>query len=103
MKGNVFYSLRLTIKENTVLDLLSKDVTDLARKYEVEFDKFTADHFYVALARYETELDEEKVKSVIGSLEDLPQPTISSFSIFYSLLNDPKPDKAKEIATFNLQ
>ncbi len=101
IRGNVFYSLRLNIEKNDALESLSNDMVELARKYEVPLDKFTADHGYVALARYTEELDEEKIKSIIGHIENLPQPTISSFSIFYSMLNDPKPDKAKEIATFN--
>ncbi|MCX6736205.1 MAG: hypothetical protein NTZ13_03930 [Candidatus Parcubacteria bacterium] len=100
IQGEIFYSLRLKIKQNKDLERLSDDVSFIAEKYQIPFDAFTNDHYHVGLGRYSTQdLDEQKVSEIID-LRRIIGTVITSFSLFYSIVNEPKPEKAIEVARF---
>jgi 2'-5' RNA ligase len=93
---DTFFSVRLKVAVNGELEELSLKIAEVARDYQVPFDVFTTDHFHVGLGRYKVEnINEEPLRELIA-IETLPQPIISSFSIFLSLQNNPKPASATE-------
>ena len=101
INGNSFFSLRLKLAPNPELDVFSERVREVAKNFETPFDVFTKDHYHVGLGRYaRSDLDDEKIKEII-TIDTLPEVIIRSFSIFHSMENTPKPEKATEIERFN--
>ncbi len=101
VQGSIYYSLRLKVAPNIDIDNLSEKIKNIASKYEVPFDAFSSDHFHLGLGRYNiSEVDTDLVNNII-SIEKLENAFVSSIAINYSMMNVPKPEKAKEV--FNLK
>jgi 2'-5' RNA ligase len=96
--GETYYAVKLKVALNGELEELSLKIAAIARDYSVPFDVFTGDHYHVGLGRYQVaNINEEPLKNLIA-IETLPQPVLTSFSIFHSMLNEPKPERATEVS-----
>jgi len=98
------YYITLKIKKNRYLEALSQKVMKVAQKHEVPYDKFTEYKFHVTLGKYAaSKLNEKELQKIIGNKNTIPKATISSFSIFYATINNPKLKSAIEVERFNFK
>ncbi|MDB4984332.1 MAG: hypothetical protein JWM20_511 [Patescibacteria group bacterium] len=99
--GRKVGALRLKLSPNADLDALSEKVVSIAKKYEVPFDVFSENHFHIGLGRYELEgLENVNVEEIIH-LDPNLEITVTSVALYFSMENDPKPDKASETASIS--
>jgi len=102
VQEETFTSIRLKVKDNKELKSVSEKVTNIAQKHEIPFDAFSEDHFHLGLGRYKNiEIHENDLKSIID-LDKFPELTISNVAVFFSMVNEPKPEKALNVFQIDL-
>jgi hypothetical protein len=97
--GKTFTTIRLKVQSTIPLNELSNKVQMMARKYEVPIDIFSDDHFHIGLGRYESQIDEKVIKSIVDT-ETIILLTVEKLGVYYSMFNEPKPEKAIKIAAY---
>ncbi len=98
-QGKTFTSVRMKLGSTLQFNEISRKVVEMAKKYEVPVDFFTEDHFHVGLGRYEGSIDKPLISKLIEE-EGMLVISIKKLAIYYSMLNEPKPEKAIERAVF---
>lgn len=103
VQDETFYAVRLKVVPNPELEMFSEKLGQIVKQYEVPFDAFTTDHFHTGMGRYQDVGFDEATVSEFVDLSKMPEIWLTSFSLFYSLFNTPKPDKAKEAMTWQFE
>jgi 2'-5' RNA ligase len=102
VQKNKYYYITFKIKKNKYLDALSREVMKVAQKHDIPFDKFTKYRFHVTIGKYAvSDLSKRKLLEIIGNKNTIQKAMISSFSIFYSTFNNPRPKNATEVDRFD--
>ncbi len=91
--------LRLKLGTTAQFNQISAAVSEVAEKYEMTTDFLTEGQFYIEIGTCEDPINMSTMVRLIEE-ENLLVVSIKEFAIYYSMMNNPKPPKALEIATF---
>ncbi len=97
VKEESYVAIRLKLVSTPELNELSSKVVAVSESWEVPIDVFTHDHFHIGLGRYKAGVfNEQEVYDLVSDFKEI-RLIAKKVSLFYSMMNDPKPEKAYEV------